>query len=682
MAAILAATTDGLTRFSPGPKNDTRESHPLPIEPLDLAAEFPAATQDAWLKLVDKVLAGAAFDKKLVSRTYDGIAIQPLYTRGAAQAQPNSDVEGGWDVRQSVSAPTPDAANTQIIAELEAGATSISLRVDPEGGAGVAVHTLADLERTLDGMMLDIAPVALDAYVAPFPYAPLLAALLEKQGVADFAGDFGIDPLNTLAGRGRLPADAATALACTADAAAYVAKAFPAARAITVNAQVYHAAGGSEAQELGAGIATAVAYLRAMTAAGMSIDAACGQIAFTVAVDADFFLSVAKIRALRHLWARVSEVCGASARTAPITAAAASRMMSRRDPWVNMLRGTVAGFAGGIAGADAVTVLPFDAALGIPGPLGRRVARNTQMVLLEEANLARVADPAGGAWMFEALTSELAEKAWAFFQEIEKRGGMAEALQSGFVGEAVGAVAAERRKNIARRKDALTGVSEYPHIHEKKVATHRPWPAVRPEATGDVSNLPAPGDGAFMAALVRAALNGANITALIKAAARPNPAVLAKPLAPMRLAEGFERLRDSGDAIKEAHGQRPRVFLANIGTAAAFTARASFAKNFFEAGGIETAAGAGGDDVEEIRRAFKASAAALAAICSTDALYADKAADVAKALKAGGAAAVYVAGRGSENASALRAAGVDDFIFMGCDAEAVLSAAHARLQKP
>ncbi len=658
----------------------------MPQETLNLAAEFPAVPQDAWLKLVDKVLAGAPFDKKLVSRTYEGIAVQPLYTQGgtkvADDAAARGTLRGEWDVRQSVGAPRPADANAQIIEELEAGATSITLRLDPEGGAGVAVHTLADLERTLDGVLLDIAPVALDAYVAPFPYAPLLAALLEKQAVKDFAGNFGVDPLSTLAGRGRLPADAATALACTADAAAYVAKTFPAARAIQVNAHVYHAAGGSDAQELGAGVATAVAYLRAMTAAGMSVDGACGQIAFSVAVDADFFLSVAKIRALRRVWARVTEACGASTRTAPITAAAAARMMSRRDPHVNMLRATVACFAGGIAGADAVTVLPFDAALGTPGALGRRVARNTQLVLLEEAHLARVSDPAGGAWMFEHLTDALAEKAWAFFQEIEKRGGMADALTSGFVGEAVAAVAAERRKNIAKRKDALTGVSEFPNIHERPLGTPRPWPAVRPEPAGDVSNLPAPGAGEFMAALVRAAKGGANISALIKAAARPNPAVVAKPLAPMRLGEGFERLRDAGDAFRETYGKRPKVFLANIGTPAEFTARASFAKNFFEAGGIEAVAGSGGVEPEMVLRDFKASGATFAVICSTDALYAEKANDVAKALKDGGAAAIYLAGRGGENESAVRAAGVDDFIFMGCDAESVLGAAHGRLQKP
>jgi methylmalonyl-CoA mutase len=657
-------------------------------EKLNLAAEFPAARHEAWLKLVDKALAGAPFDKKLVSRTYDGIAVQPLYTRSDAR-QPDAATRGTltaahgeWDVRQSIGTPSPAEANAHILEELEAGATSISLRVDPEGGVGVAVHTLADLERTLDSVMLDIAPVALDAYVAPLPYAPLLAAVLEKQNVTGFAGNFGIDPLSTLAGRGRLPADTPTALACTADAAAYVAKAFPRARAITVNAQVYHAAGGSEGQELGAGVATAVAYLRAMTDAGMSIDAACDQIAFTIAVDADFFLSIAKIRALRKLWSRVTEVCGASPRSAPVTAQASMRMMSRRDPHVNMLRGTVACFAGGIAGADAVTVLPFDAARGTPGTPGRRIARNTQLVLLEEAHLARVIDPAGGAWMFEALTEEVAEKAWAFFQEIEKRGGMAEALLSGFVGEAVGAVTAERRKNISKRKDALTGVSEFPNIHEANLPTRKPWPATRPEPTGDVSNLPAPGNGAFMAALVEAAKKGANLTALIKAAARPNPAVLAKPLAPMRLAEGFERLRDAGDAFRETYGQRPRVFLANIGTAAAFTPRATFAKNFFEAGGIETAPGPGGNDVEMILRDFKASGAPFAVICATDAAYAEKAADVAKALKGGGAVAVYLAGRGGELEGALRTAGVDAFIFIGCDAESVLADAHARLQKP
>ena len=336
-------------------------------------------------------------------------------------------------------------------------------------------------------------------------------------------------------------------------------------------------------------------------------------------------------------------------------------------------------FAGGIAGADAVSVLPFDAAIGPSGELGRRIARNTQLVLLEESSLARVVDPAGGAWMFERLTDELSEKAWAFFQEIEKAGSMTKALTDGVVQSKIAAVQAERAKSIAKRKEAITGVSEFPNIHEAPVpAPKRAAPAAKPDT--DIAPLPAPAGGARMAAVIKAVAAGASAGAVMKAAGPAGAFIEIAPLPAVRLGEDFEKLRDAGDAFKETYGQWPKVFLANLGNVADFTARATFAKNFFEAGGIEAVGGAGGNDPAALARDFKGSGASFAILCSTDAVYAESAVKVAKALKDAGAAIVYLAGRGGEQEAALKEAGVDEFIFMGCDVKGVLENAHERLK--
>ncbi len=665
---------------------------------LSLAGEFPAAAHDQWLKLVDKVLAGAPFDKKLVARTYEGLALQPLYTRADwnAEGDPSGLPGGvpftrggralgtaveGWDIRQVHSNPDPRTANAEILEDLERGVSSIVLKIDPWGvGKGIAVRTLADLETVLKGVMLDIAPVVLDVAGPPLPYAGMLLALLDKQAVKPdaFTGNFGFDPLAVLATTGRIM-PMASVHENLRDGAAYITKKFPKARIFNVVSVHYHSAGASDAQELGCALATAVEYLRALTAGSMDIETAAKLMAFTTAVDADQFMSIAKVRALRKLWARVLEACGASTRTAPITAMSAPRMMSKRDPWVNMLRTTVACFAGGIAGADAVSVLPFDAAIGPGGDLGRRIARNTQLVLLEESSLARVVDPAGGAWMFERLTDELSEKAWAFFQEIEKAGGMTKALVDGVVQSKIAAVQAERAKNIAKRKDAVTGVSEFPNIHEAPVAPNTRT-APQAKADADIAPLPAPGGGARMAAVVKAVAGGAGPMAIMKAAGPAGSPIEIAPLPVVRLGEDFEKLRDAGDTFKETYGQWPKIFLANIGNVADFTARATFAKNFFEAGGIEAVGGAGGTDPAAIARDFKGSGASFAILCSTDAVYADCAVKVAQALKDAGAAIVYLAGRGGEQEAALKAAGVDEFIFMGCDVRGVLESAHAKLQ--
>jgi methylmalonyl-CoA mutase len=282
-------------------------------------------------------------------------------------------------------------------------------------------------------------------------------------------------------------------------------------------------------------------------------------------------------------------------------------MMSRRDPDVNMLRTTIAVAAAGLGGADNITVLPHTAPLGLPDAFARRVARNTQLVLLDESNLARVADPAAGSGALEALTQELCGAAWSLFQEIERDGGVWATLQAGMIQQKVAAVRAEHQKALALRKDFLTGTNEFPNIHESAPAVL----AVKPE--------PAPSEGA------------ASITT--------------EKLPRLRLAEPFEALRDKSDEILARSGARPKIFLANLGTLAEFTPRASFSKNFFEAGGIEALsndgfASSGGEqttDLNALTAACKSSGAALVCLCSTDKIYEKEAAAAALALKAAGA---------------------------------------------
>ena len=672
---------------------------------LSLAADFGPARHDAWLKLVDKVLAGAPFDKKLVSRTYDGLAIQPLYTRedwnaagdpsgfpgGAPYTRGGSvlgTAQGGWDIRQRHAHPDPEVANRQILEDLERGVTSVTLKIDASGQHGICVRSRRDMEALLKGLLLDIAPVILEPVGPSLPITALMVDALRAMGMknADFAGNFGTDPLGTLAVSGKMSNSLDDVMARMADTAAFTAANFPKARGVNIKTAGYHSAGAADAQELACGLAAAVEYLRAMVATGLDIDAACGQIAFTVTVDADMFMSIAKIRVLRRLWGRVAEACGADAegRTVPVTAITAPRMFAKRDPWVNILRGTIACFAAGVAGADAITVLPLDHALGEPSTLARRVARNTHIVLQEESGVARVIDPAGGAWTFEKLTDDLAAAAWSFFQKIEKAGGMKQAIVSGLIAQEIGAVRDARLANIGKRKDPLTGVSEFPNLHEVAAKADAVDLAAVLKArdqvpAGTVAKLPPAGKGTLMTALVEAVKAGANQPAMIGALATPD-GVTAPKLPSIRLGQEFEALRDAGDAFKAKFGAWPKVFLANLGTIAEFTARATFAKNFVEAGGLEAVGGTGGTDAKSIAADFKRSGAAFAVICGTDAVYGEQATTLAKALTDAGAGMVLLAGRGGEREAELRTAGVGGFIFIGCDVPAVLKDMHSRLE--
>jgi methylmalonyl-CoA mutase len=404
-----------------------------------------------------------------------------------------------------------------------------------------------------------------------------------------------------------------------------------------------HDAGGSEAQELAFTLAVAVAYLRALEAGGIALETARRALSFRLIADADQYLTMAKLRALRLLWARIEQACHLAPEPIFVAAHTAWRMLTQRDAYVNMLRATIATFAAGLAGANAITVLPHTLALGLPDPFARRVARNTQLVLLEESNLAKVSDPAAGSGGIEALTQALCEAAWTLFQEIEQAGGAFASLEQNLIQSKVAATRTLREGNIAKRREVLTGASEFPNLHEAHVAVLD----VKPIAL-------APQD-----------------EAKIKFDA----------LSPMRLAAPFEHLRARSDRALHDHGTRPKIFLANLGTAADFTARATFAKSLFETGGIEAVDTEGFIDTAALAAAFKASGAALACLCSSDKIYAAQAAAAATALQGAGAKHIYLAGRPGEQESQLRGTGVNDFVFAGGDALATLEDAYRRMEQ-
>ena len=411
--------------------------------------------------------------------------------------------------------------------------------------------------------------------------------------------------------------------------------------ALLADGRPCHEAGGSEAQELAAMLATLVAYLRACEAAGLRPRMALGKIALALAADADLFLTIAKFRAARRLVARVAEACGAgsAAESIQLTASTSERMMARRDPWVNMLRTTIACAGAAFGGAEAITVLPFTWALGKPDAFARRIARNTHLVLQEESSAARVTDPAHGSWYVEKLTDDLAKAAWALFQEIEAQGGMAAALESGFIQEKIARVAEARAGDIAHGRVELTGVSAFPKLGDDGVKVD-PHPPFDPVVKGGTS---------------------------------------VAPLTPRRLAEPFEALRDAADAHLAKTGKRPQVFLACLGDLAVHAARSTWTSNFLAAGGIEAVASAPLHNSADTGAAFAASGASVACLCSSDQVYAELAEAAAGVLKQAGAKQVLLAGRPRDQEAALKAAGVDGFIFAGGDAVATLASLHKSL---
>src|SRR6266702_2745632 len=614
---------------------------------LPLAADFPKATVEDWRKLVDGVLKGAPFEK-LVGKTYDGVRIDPLYPRAKGVTPvPGRPAAAPWQIMQRIDHPDAVAANAQALIDLENGATGLSLVfAGGSGSHGFGLEPTADaVAKALKDIHLD-AGIGIELQIGPQSRMAAIhvAEYVKTNGIDPAACDirFGLDPLAACAVWGHSPYTWEEIVpAVTGGIKGLAALGFKGPFA-SADGRVIHDAGGSEVQELAFVLACGVAYLRAIESAGVPLEQAQGMVYARLAADADQFLTMAKFRALRLLWARVETACGLTPKPLFIAADTAWRMLTQRDPYVNMLRATMATFAAGLAGANAITVLPHTLALGLPDAFARRVARNTQLILLKESNLAKVSDPAAGSGGIETLTQELCEAAWSLFQEIEKAGGVFAALEQNLIQRKVAATRAAREANIARRKEVLTGATKFPNLHEVTVTVLKAEPVA----------LAPYGEAKF------------------KFDAMP----------PMRLAAPFERLRDRSDQILKDKGVRPKVFLANLGTPADFTARATFAKSFFETGGIEAVDSEGFTDSAALATAFKASGAALVCLCSSDKTYAGYATAAAKALQAAGARHIYLAGRPGEQEAELRAAGVNDFIFAGGDALAMLQKAYRLME--
>ncbi len=560
---------------------------------LELAGGFPPATQDEWRALVAAVLARSGLPQgsdpvdALSSTTYDDIRLRPLYTAEDAPAAPPAPatrgVRGGdvagWDVRQRLADPDATRAAASAVADLEGGATSLWLVV---GDAGLPV---ADLPAALEGVYLDLAPIALDAGADTAAASAALLGVAADRGVApgELRGALGADPIGL---RARTGDDADLGLlAELADRAS----ACPDLRLATVDATTYHDAGAGDAAEVAIATSIGVAYLRALTAAGLSIDRALDAVEFRFAVTAEQFASIAKLRAARRIWARVAELSGAvedhrRQRQHAVTSAA---MLTRRDPWVNILRTTIGCFAAACGGADAITVLPFDDATGLSDGFARRIARNTHAILHDESSLARVADPAGGSWYVESFTEAMASAAWQQFVSIERAGGALRALDDGVVDELVAVARDARTEDVAHRRVAIIGVSEFAFPDEQALA-REPAP-------------PRPSGGRLQA---------------------------------RRYAEPFEQLRTRADAADP----RPAVFLATLGPVAAHSARLGFATNLFQAGGLRVVSGPPED--------FADSGTSVVCLCASDKLYAKQAPSAIEKLS--DAKLVWLAGKPSD----------------------------------
>ncbi|MGD9488894.1 MAG: methylmalonyl-CoA mutase family protein [Calditrichaceae bacterium] len=687
-----------------------------------LSEDFPIPTYDEWRLEVDKLLKGAPFDKIMLTDTYEDIRLKPLYLKNDVDWMTVKDhfpgfppydraiesygsVMNGWEIAQRLPYGLPERFNRSLIKDLKLGQTAVYLTPDKisvscldsdygksgkVGQDGVALSTLEDIETALNGVDFKSTPIFIEAYSSGMMMGVFLASLLHKKGVSTkiLTGAIQTDPLGELAKNGILPVSMKMSYDEMARLTAWAIKNAPHLQTIGIHTSPYRHGGCSAVQELAFAVGTAVEYIRQMLEKNFTIDEIAPRIRFNFVQGSNFFMEIAKLRAARIVWNRIIQVLDGNDLSGKmhIHAETSSSNKTCHDPYVNILRNTTEAFAGIIGGIDSMHVGAFDELLREPDDFSRRIARNTQIILMEESHLDRIIDPAGGSYFIENLTKEMAEKSWKLFQEIEQLGGMQSALEKGFPQDQVKEIADRRLQNIAVRKDKIIGTNVYPDLNEKNmehkisdaqiIYDERVEYLNRYRTTGDVEKHILPleklveiqkaSSEKVMDAAIDAVLASATIGE-IRSALREGDDQLPEiiPVEPFRGAEMFEQLRKNMENYKKITGKVPKVFLANMGALSSYKAGSDFAAGFFETGGFRIMNRQGYQTSGEAAEMALESGAGVIVICSSDEKYPEFVPPLTKKIKTAAPGKIVVlAGYPKDQIDQYEQAGVDVFIHV------------------
>ena len=691
----------------------------FPDVPLD---EFTPPTDEEWKAACEALLKGAPFEKKMFTKTYEGITFDPMYTRkhtedilpkgvmpGMGDYLRGVDAAGyigkPWGIAQACDETLPAENNELLHHENDKGATIYHIVLDTASRAGVdarqaekvgdtgtSVTTVEDMHVLLTGLDLAKFPLYVYAGANAVPLLALVAAARRAAGedMKNVRGIVGADPIGALVTDGKLPASLDSYYDSLAAAARWATVNAPHLRTVFVRSDVYSSGGANDVQEVAAVLAAATAYLRALCERGLTIDAAASQIAFAFSMGANFFLQIAKLRAVRPLWAQIVKTFGgnAEAQKMRIHARPALFFKTVYDPYVNMLRNTTEIFSGVVGGIDSFESAPFDEPIRKGDEFSRRIARNVQIMLQEEFGLLQPIDPAGGSWAVETLTRQMKEKIWAAFQGIEKEGGIAAALRAGTVQEGIAKVLADRFKNADLRRDRIVGNNMYPNMTETLLETRaEDTAALKAQRTKDIeaylSDIDTKHRDEALAAFkadgsvqnaVEAALAGATIAELMAALTAGKGAETVAAIAPHRWSERFEALRRRTEDYKAAKDDNVKIFLANMGPIPQHKARADFTTGFLQVGAFEVLGNDGFKTVDEAAEAARASGADAVVICSTDATYPEIVPALAPKLhKVLPQARVFLAGAAPKDLlETYKEAGIDEYISVRANCYEIL----------
>ncbi len=492
--------------------NEPRSNDRIKLEKeLDLGKDFPLPDFEDWKTAARESLKGAPFEK-LATSTYEGIDLQPIYTRTDIEDLPFLDQKPGfstylrgsapagywaqpWEICQEIPAAFAHSFNEALKYDLQRGQIGIDLSLDlaaqkgrdsdsapagEVGKSGTAISSLEDLDSALADIDVEKYPLHIRTGFSGLGMIMMLNAFLSRQGKNpdQVKGSIDTDPLGYLVTCGHLPVSIETAYDHMARATAWGSQRAPYLKTIGVSGLPYHQAGADAVRELAYVLATAAEYIAGLSERGLSVDDIAAHMRFTFGIGPFYFMEIAKLRAARMLWAKIIEAWGGNSDSQKITihARTSSYNQTRYDPYVNMLRTTTEAFSAVAAGVDSLHTNPFDEVFGGGDEFSRRAARNIQVLLREECRLDRLMDPAGGSYFIEKLTHRVSQKAWEVFQQIEAGGGMFKALQEGLPQNEITALHEKRKQDLAEKKSLLVGTNFSENKSEKELETRFPDP--------------------------------------------------------------------------------------------------------------------------------------------------------------------------------------------------------------
>ncbi len=691
----------------------------FPEVPLD---EFTPPTYEQWKEACIALLKGAPFEKKLFTKTYENITFSPMYFHGDTEPiQPtksfpgmgdylrgvnaNGYVNAPWLIAQACDETLPEENNELLKHEIDKGSTVYHVKVDCAtrknkdareckhiGKGGVSLTTLGDVETLLNGLKLDQHPLYVYAGQSALPLLALIVATVKKNGgdVSKLRGIIGANPIGEYAANGTLIQDLDKLYDEAAKAAKWAVKNAPAVKTIFVKSNVFSNGGANDVQEVAYTVAAGVAYLRALLERGLTIDEAASQIMFGFSMGANFFMQIAKLRAVRPIWAQIVKAFGGNEESQKmhIHGRPAKFFKTVYDPYVNLLRDTTQLFSGVVGGVDSFENSTFDEPVRKGDEFSRRIARNMQIILQEEFGLLQPIDPAGGSWAVETLTKQIREKIWVEFQVVEGKGGIVAALKEGYPQAEIAKVCEARFKAAETRKDRIVGNNMYPNMTEERIDARPEDQAANMQARKSaVENYLSQVDSAAVAdaladvkdgcacCVIAAAEKGATIAEIRKALGTAEVAAITK-IEPHRWSERFEALREKTENFKAKTGDNVKIFLANMGPIPQHKARADFTTGFLQVGAFQVLGNNGFKTVDEAAAAAKESGADAAVICSTDATYPEIIPALAPKLhEALPGATVFLAGAAPADLKATYdAAGIDEYIHVKANCYKILQA--------